>query len=197
MWAELNLYGSLESIQKTYAETNKVERSDLSNFGMWYYELYYLGNNDIALAEAKADTSEFRPFLIGITLDMMGDSDAARPYLEKSVEVFEALSESTGYYRYQMMVSFSYAALNQKDEAIKWGNLALETLPLSKDQLGGAQMLEEYSRVLILIGEYDEAIERLDFLLTIPSYVTPAGLKFNKAYDPLRNHPGFIKLPAN
>ncbi len=74
------------------------------------------------------------------------------------------------------------------------GKLAMETLPLGKDKLGGAQMLEYYSRILIMTGEYDEAIERLEYLLTIPSEVTAARLKFNKLYDPLREHPRFIKL---
>jgi len=197
MWAELNLYGSLESIQKTYVETKKVKRSDRLSIEMWFYEFYLFGNNDVALAEAKTDTSEYRTFLIGLTLDMMGDTEAARPYLKKSVEVFKALSESTGFYQYQMFASFSYAALNQKEEAIKWGNLAMETLPLSRDYFGGAEMLEQYSRVLIMLGEYDEAIKRLEFLLTIPSSVTPAGLKFMKFYDPLRNHSSFIKLIAS
>ncbi|MCH8272626.1 MAG: hypothetical protein IIB41_05175 [Candidatus Marinimicrobia bacterium] len=51
--------------------------------------------------------------------------------------------------------------------------------------------------MLILIGEYDEAIEKLEQLLSIPSLVTITSLKFNKFYDPLREHPRFIKLIAN
>ena len=49
---------------------------------------------------------------------------------------------------------------------------------------------EKYERVA-------EAIEKLEQLLSIPSLVTITSLKFNKFYDPLREHPRFIKLIAN
>ncbi|MCH8272012.1 MAG: hypothetical protein IIB41_02040, partial [Candidatus Marinimicrobia bacterium] len=93
--------------------------------------------------------------------------------------------------------SLSNGGLGQKEEAIKWGKMAMKTLPLSKDRFQGAEVVERYSEMLILIGEYDEAIEKLEQLLSIPSSVTITSLKFKKFYDPLREHPRFIKLIAN
>ena len=197
MWIELNLYGSLEGVQSTYAESKEVERSDPFSYDMWIFELSYFGHYDIALAEAKSDTTPFRSLWIAIVLDQMGDDEAARPYYEKSVEVFKNLSKSREYDVYQSMVSLSYGGLGQKEEAIKWGKMAMKTLPLSKDRFQGAEVVERYSEMLIFIGEYDEAIEKLEQLLSIPSSVTITSLKFKKFYDPLREHPRFIKLIAN
>ncbi len=43
-------------------------------------------------------------------------------------------------------------------------------------------------------GQYDEALERLDYLLSIPSYCSPAYLKVEPIFAPLRKLPGFVKL---
>lgn len=197
MWIELNLYGSLENVQGTYAESKEVERSDPFSYDMWIFEFNYFGHYDIALAEAKSDTTPFRPIFIAVVLDQMGDDEAARPYYEKSMEFFKNLSKSRELDVYQSMVSISYGGLGQKEEAIKWGKMAMKTTPLSKNPFQGAEVVERYAEMLIMIGEYDEAIEKLEQLLSIPSLVTRTTLKFNKYYDPLRKHPRFIKLIAN
>ena len=164
---------------------------------MWIFELNYFRHYDIALAEAKSDATPFKPIFIAVVLDQMGDDEAARPYYEKSLEVFKNLSESREFNVFQSMVSLSYGGLGQKEEAIKWGKMAMNTTPLSKDKMQGAEVVERYAEMLIMIGEYDEAIEKLEQLLSIPSLVTITSLKFNKYYDPLREHPRFIKLIAN
>ena len=59
MSIELNLSGSLESTQNTYTESKAVEHSGQFNEFLWMYELYLLGNNDIALAEVKDHLSQY------------------------------------------------------------------------------------------------------------------------------------------
>jgi hypothetical protein len=43
-------------------------------------------------------------------------------------------------------------------------------------------------------GRYDDALERLDYLLSIPSYCSPAYLKVEPILAPLREQPGFARL---
>ena len=43
-------------------------------------------------------------------------------------------------------------------------------------------------------GQYDEALERLDYLLSIPSYCSPAYLRVEPIFAPLREQPEFAKL---
>jgi len=50
------------------------------------------------------------------------------------------------------------------------------------------------ARIYVMVGEFDAAIDRLKFLLSIPSQVTIPLLRLDPAWDPLRDHPRFKKL---
>jgi len=45
-------------------------------------------------------------------------------------------------------------------------------------------------------GDFDSAIEALPHLLEVPAGITPADLRFNPFWDPLRKDPRFAKLIA-
>ena len=45
-----------------------------------------------------------------------------------------------------------------------------------------------------MLGEQDAAIDQLDILLSIPSWLTVPLLKLDPQWDPLREHPRFKAL---
>jgi TolB-like protein/Flp pilus assembly protein TadD len=87
-----------------------------------------------------------------------------------------------------------YAALNRKEEAIRQGKLALELSPVSKDALGGPQYVLDLAHIYVISGEYDIAINKLEYLLSIPSYISVPILHLDPRWDPLRQLPRFQKL---
>ena len=54
-------------------------------------------------------------------------------------------------------------------------------------QIGSAQ-------VEARVGEKDAAIDRIRYLLSIPSYLSPAVLRIDPSWAPLRDDPRFRKL---
>jgi hypothetical protein len=46
----------------------------------------------------------------------------------------------------------------------------------------------------VMVGEYDAAIEQLEFLLERPGWISIPLLRLDPAWDPLRKHPRFKKL---
>jgi hypothetical protein len=45
-----------------------------------------------------------------------------------------------------------------------------------------------------MVDEYDAAIDLLDYLLSIPSWVSVPQLRLHPMWDPLRDHPRFQAL---
>ena len=91
----------------------------------------------------------------------------------------------------------AYAGLGRKVEAIENGLKAVELLPLSKDAFDGLRSIRYLAEIYTMVGENDNAIDQLELLLSIPSYITEYSLRLDPKWDPLREHPRFIKLIAN
>ena len=87
-----------------------------------------------------------------------------------------------------------YAYLGLKEEAIRQGKLAVELVPVSKDAVEGPDYVSELANIYVIVGEYEEAINQIDYLLSIPSYFSVQLLRLDPVWDPLREHPRFQQL---
>jgi serine/threonine-protein kinase len=98
-------------------------------------------------------------------------------------------------------VSQVYALIGEKDSALKLAERAIMLLP-TKDPLWGPQLEEDLSVIQAIFGESSRAISTLTRLsvtpygssLYAPAPITPALLRLDPLWDPLRADPAFQKL---
>ena len=86
------------------------------------------------------------------------------------------------------------AGLGRKELAIQEAQHAVDLMPVSKDVYDGALVLEGLAQVYTWANEPDRAIELLQKLVAMPSYVNYARLKLYPMWNPLRGDPRFQKI---
>jgi tetratricopeptide (TPR) repeat protein len=99
-------------------------------------------------------------------------------------------------------LSLAYAALGEKDSALKEAQRALTLLPSAKDRVSGPALEENLALIQTIFGENSRAISTLMELLQTPylsslygpAPITPALLRLDPLWDPLRADPAFQKL---
>jgi TolB-like protein/Tfp pilus assembly protein PilF len=92
--------------------------------------------------------------------------------------------------------------LGDKATALALAERAMAANPIEKDPLDGPTPIEILARVAAQMGEPDRAIAALQKLLSVPNVsaiggekpITPALLRLDPMFDPLRNDPRFQKL---
>jgi len=86
------------------------------------------------------------------------------------------------------------ANLGRKELAIQEAQHAVDLMPLSKDIYDGALVLEGLAQVYTWANEPDRAIEVLQKLAAMPSYIYYARIKLYPMWNPLRSDPRFQKI---
>ena len=92
--------------------------------------------------------------------------DSARLVLETRVR------ERPGADLLHSQLGVAYAALGRRDAAVQEGKRAVELLPVSKDAFLGPNRVELLAWIYVLVGDYDSAMDELEFLLSVPSDIS-------------------------
>jgi len=91
------------------------------------------------------------------------------------------------------------AGLGRKEEALREGRRAIDLLPVKKDSINGAHMIEYFAVIAAWVGEKDLALEYLAKAEQLPGYgaITYGQLKLTPYWDQLRGDPRFEKIVAS
>jgi len=127
--------------------------------------------------------------------DLMGDKTKAVHYYDLSRIALEArIKDYPDDSRLYSSLGISYAGLGQGDQAMSAGKKGLELLPVAKEAYRGVYRLGDLARIYLMVGEHGLALEQLDTLLSIPGVLSAKFLQLDPIWEPLWDHPDFIRL---
>jgi eukaryotic-like serine/threonine-protein kinase len=142
-------------------------------------------------------------FWLGWAQDVAGDHAAAQEnWRQARIELEPFLKEQPDNYELIGDLALVSMGLRDKAAAFALSEQAMTVMPLEKDAVDGPVPVEVFARVAAQLGEPDRAIASLQKLLSIPSEgalasrvpLTPALLRLDPMFDPLRNDQRFQKL---
>jgi len=132
-----------------------------------------------------------------------GDSTQAKAFAEQARNTLEPLrKEQPDNAFVAAALAVAYAMLDEKESALNEAQRAITLSPSNKDRLSGPPFEENLALVEMITGENTHAIATLTRLLQTPyggwlyspTPITPALLRLDPIWDPLRADPVFQKL---
>jgi TolB-like protein/class 3 adenylate cyclase/Tfp pilus assembly protein PilF len=144
-------------------------------------------------------------FWLGWAQEVAGDHAGAQESWRQACRELEPfLKEQPDNYSLIGDLALTNMGLGDKVAALALSERAIAVNPIEKDAIVGPIPIEILARVAARMGEPDRAIAALQKLLSIPYAgtlaagipLTPALLRLDPMFDPLRNDPRFQKLAS-
>jgi serine/threonine-protein kinase len=115
-------------------------------------------------------------------------ADSARVLLTRQ------LQENPDDPRFHSRMGSAYTGLHRKREALEHQRRAAEQLGECGDPFDPIFYMVNFTESLVVFGEYDEAVDKLRYMSSVPGFVSAPYLRLDPLWQPLHGRPRFDSL---
>jgi hypothetical protein len=94
------------------------------------------------------------------------------------------------------MLGLAHALAARRTDAVREAELGAKLEPIAANGITGPLVQHLLVITYMRVGDYGAALDRLEPLLRIPYFLSPAWLRIDPTFAPLRNHSRFRRLAA-
>jgi len=148
---------------------------------------------------AVSSQSRYIPasLLRGQLFSCMGRRDSAASQYEEARRHLETkIREAPEDARLRSSFGIALAGLGRMTEAVREGKRSVELMSPERDAFRGTHHAEDLALIYTMVGNQEDAIQQLDYLLSHPSWISVPLLRLDPRWDPLRKNPKFEALLA-
>jgi TolB-like protein/Flp pilus assembly protein TadD len=173
---------------------------DLSEINVSVISYYYYKRqfeNILINAGRYEDQFAYRPRTLNLSnaYYLTGNNAKCRQFADSAItELNRKVKESPGDDRYYEALGYAFAFKGAYDKAFENIREGIRLKPLKMDAWQGYDNEISLMQIYIIAGELDLAMDKMEYLLSIPGELSVNLLKVDPIYDRLRNLPRFKKI---
>ena len=150
--------------------------------------------NNLNSTKKPYENSQFRftpkDEMLGLIYKYKNEPALSKKYFESAEnELLKKLKAAPQDERLHSSIGIVYAGLGMRDKAVAEGKKGIELLPLEKEAYRGYYRQLDMAIIYTLIGDKNNALKQIDFILSIPGDFSVPLLKLDPVYDSLRSLP--------
>jgi serine/threonine-protein kinase len=194
----LDKTGDFNSAFKESGLTEQDIQSEIHYYKRQFNELIeFIRQNKRDTARQIDQQMDFHPntFNYALIYFLSGKLALCKVYADSTIVILkERIKEFPKDERYYATLGKCYAFIGNDKEAITSGKEAVNLKPLELDAWQGAVKEQDLMEIYIFSGNYDLAIDKIKYLLSIPSDLSEGLLMIDPIFDNLRSLPEFQKI---
>jgi tetratricopeptide (TPR) repeat protein len=190
--------GDLAQARQVVARATEVTAADLAAYIAVYYDLGWVLDDagQRLVLSLGPEAFDDDPASIAIVRTQLygwrGDQAASRAWGDSAQRHFaQQLRDAPNDPQRHVLRGLALAYAGRRAEAIAEGERGVALLPMERDAETAPYLMHQLVRIYLHTGQPEKALDELEKVMAVPYYLTPAWLRIDPEFAPLKGNPRF------
>jgi TolB-like protein/Flp pilus assembly protein TadD len=176
-----------------------LPKEEFNQYGGYYFTRKYdkLIESISTDNSIQTDQMTYHPktYELALIYYLKGSKSLCKIYADSAITHLKGkINENPNDERFYATLGKCYAFSGNFEEAISCGIKAVDLKPTKLDYYQGVAKEQDLMEIYIFTGNYDLALDKIEYLLSVPSWLSIGELMIDPVFDNLRSLPRFQKI---